>query len=533
MADIKKEVNMATKFSSIFNNVIGPVMRGPSSSHLAGAARIGLMSRELIDGKLEKVITKFDPQGSLATTYNGHGSDIGLLGGLLGWKPDNKNIVNSLKEAKNKGIRVVFKVEDYDANHPNTYKLTLINDKELSTNITALSLGGGMVEIVNIDGINTSIKGDFYETLVFIKDIDEEHIDKYIIKIKKLIKNVEKIFYNKEENKYLINVKTGQKVSSSIINDLLKAENIFDVKQIDPVLPILTKQNTEIPFKTAEEILEISKKENLDMWELATLYESMRGDIQKKLVFKKMEEIAGIMNDSIKNGLKGTQYSDRILGPQAWMIKEAENNNKLIPTNILNNVITYTMAVMEVKSSMGLIVAAPTAGSCGVIPGTIIGVYDSLNLDKDKLIKAMLSSAIIGILISENATFAGEEAGCQAECGSASSMASAGLVQLMGGTVNQGLKAASIALQNVLGLICDPVANRVEVPCLGRNVMAATNAIASANMALAGVDDVIPLDEVINSMHRIAEMLPSELCCTGLGGLSVTDTAKHLEKNLK
>jgi L-serine dehydratase len=524
---------LTTQYPSIFNDVIGPVMRGPSSSHLAAAARIGLMARQLIDGKLTKVITRFDSKGSLATTYNGHGSDIGLIGGLLGFKPDNDNIVNSLKEAPKRGIEVVFKIEDYNANHPNTYKLTLINDTGINKNIVAISLGGGMVEIINIDDLNISIQGDYYETLIFMKDIEQDNIYLYTEKIKKYFKNIEKLTYAKNGNSYLINVKSNQEIEPEIIDKLYKIKNIYDVKQISPVLPVMSRNDTIIPFNTAEEMLKLNSTKNLDMWELGILFEGIRGNLKEDKVFSKMSTIVEIMDSSIRNGLKGTDYKDRILGPQARIFKESEKTGMLIPVDILNNVIAYTMAVMEVKSSMGLIVAAPTAGACGVIPGTIIGTADKLNSTQEQITKSILAAGVIGILICKHATFAGEEAGCQAECGSASSMAAAGLVQLMGGTVEQGLKAASIALQNVLGLVCDPVGNRVEVPCLGRNIMGASNAIASANMALAGIDEVVPLDEVIDSMHRIGDMLPSELRCTGLGGLSLTETSKRIEKELE
>jgi L-serine dehydratase len=155
-----------------------------------------------------------------------------------------------------------------------------------------------------------------------------------------------------------------------------------------------------------------------------------------------------------------------------------------------------------------------------------------MNLDDDKIIKAMLASGIIGVFISEQATFSAEVCGCQAECGAASAMAAAGLVQLIGGNVKQGIDAASIALQNMLGLICDPVANRVEVPCLGKNVMAATNAFAAANMIISGVDVVIPLDETIKAMYDVGIQLPSNLKCTARGGLSITKTAQAIDKKI-
>jgi len=145
----------------------------------------------------------------------------------------------------------------------------------------------------------------------------------------------------------------------------------------------------------------------------------------------------------------------------------------------------------------------------------------------------MLAAGIIGVFISEQATFSAEVCGCQAECGTASAMAAAGLVQLIGGNVKQGIDAASIALQNMLGLICDPVANRVEVPCLGKNVMAAANAFAAANMIISGVDVVIPLDETIKAMYKVGVSLPVELRCTGRGGLSTTETALKIMGKMK
>jgi L-serine dehydratase len=145
----------------------------------------------------------------------------------------------------------------------------------------------------------------------------------------------------------------------------------------------------------------------------------------------------------------------------------------------------------------------------------------------------MLAAGMIGTFIATHSTFAAEVAGCQAECGAGSGMAAAALVTLAGGTTRQAISAASIALQNTLGMICDPVANRVEVPCLGKNVLAAANALACANMALANFEEVIPLDEVIDTMNQVGNSLPSELCCTALGGLSITKTSKEIEGRLK
>jgi L-serine dehydratase len=157
----------------------------------------------------------------------------------------------------------------------------------------------------------------------------------------------------------------------------------------------------------------------------------------------------------------------------------------------------------------------------------------SLNLNEDEVIKAMLAAGIIGVFIAAHATFAAEVGGCMAECGSGSGMAAAGIVSMSGGTLNQSIAAASLALQNTLGLICDPIGNRVEAPCLGRNVMAATNAVSCANMALSDYNHLIPLDQVIETMKNVGDEIHHTLRCTNLGGLSVTRGAKEIEARLE
>jgi len=187
---------------------------------------------------------------------------------------------------------------------------------------------------------------------------------------------------------------------------------------------------------------------------------------------------------------------------------------------------------MEVKSSMGVIVAAPTAGACAALPGACVAVADEMGASEEVMVRAMLAAGLIGAFIATRSTFAAEVAGCQAECGAAACMAAAGLVTLADGTTSQALSAASMALQSSLGLICAPVANRVEVPCLGNNINAAANALVAANTALAGYDPVVPLDEVIDTADRVGRSLPRELRCTALGGLSITNASQLLEKQL-
>jgi L-serine dehydratase len=246
-----------------------------------------------------------------------------------------------------------------------------------------------------------------------------------------------------------------------------------------------------------------------------------------------MEDLYGVMRDAVNAGLKGTHFEDRILGAQSKLYRTRMEEGSLAGGEALHNITMYVSALMEVKSSLGTIVAAPTAGACGTFPGAVLGVADSLNKSDEEIIRALLAGSLVGLFIVSGSTFSAEIGGCQAECGSASGMAATAIAELMGGSLEQCMAAASMALQNSLGMICDPIAARVEAPCLGKNVSAATNALTSANMALAGYDHLIPLDEVIRTMDTVGKSIPGELRCTALGGLSVTPAAKKLEQKLK
>jgi len=271
---------------------------------------------------------------------------------------------------------------------------------------------------------------------------------------------------------------------------------------------------------------------DLPLWQLAIDYESSRGDLGAEKVLAMMMDIVGITRRSIRQGLDGTQYEDRILGYQSGGYRARMETGQLLAAGVLNRIVLYVTALMEVKSSMGVIVAAPTAGACAALPGACVAVADELDLPDEAVARALLAAGMIGVLIATRSTFAAEVAGCQAEAGAASCMAAAALVTLADGNTAQAVAAASMALQNCLGMTCDPVANRVEVPCLGKNVLAASNALACANMALAGYDPVIPLDEVIAAADRIGRSLPRALRCTALGGLSTTPTSLAIKETL-
>ncbi len=512
-------------YPSIFNDVIGPVMRGPSSSHCAASLRIARICRDLMGEQIKDILIEFDPNGSLATTHKSQGSDMGLFGGFLGWEADDERLPESEKYLTTAGINYSIQICELAEKHPNTYQISLSNHKE-KRSLIAISTGGGMIEVISIDGNTVSMAGDYFETLIYCSNANN------IIQYLQSTIEYDEIIFHKGKISF-IEIKSQNNIPAIICNEIIQMDTVDAIKSIKPVLPIMARKNVQVPFITCNEMMEYNKDKNKALWQLAVEYESIRGNISREKVMEKMKAIIQTMEHAIENGLKGTTYSDRILGSQSPNFKKNFESNQLIGGDVLNKTIMYVSAIMETKSSMGVIVAAPTAGSCGGLPGVVFGTAHSIDKKEDDIIKAMLSAGLIGVFIAAHATFAAEVGGCMAETGSGGGMAAAALVEMNGGSLEQSIAAASLALQNSLGIICDPIGNRVEAPCLGRNVMAATNAISCANMALSNYEHLIPLDEVIETMKAVGDQIHHTLRCTNLGGLSITNTAKKIEALLE
>lgn len=511
--------------ASIFNDVLGPVMIGPSSSHTAASVQIGRALRQMVAGKITFFQADFDPEGSLAASYITQCSDIGLVGGLLGMDPTDSRLTKALEIAEDEGMKVLFRVIPFENTHPNTYKMTIKTDLGEELDVVALSVGGGMIEITEINHFNVAITGGFYETLLFGKDLALLEAE--------LPEKISKFCFatvSENEGEILLHLKTQQALSENEKAWLKERMTVERMIAFDPVLPVLSQKEPEMLFSTVEEMVALANKEQLDLADMALRYESHRGSISESEVYQKAEDILAIMTNGIQVGLAGTSYDDRMLGAQSPKIRA--NRAKLIGDDLPAKILENISALMEVKSSMNVFVAAPTAGSCGALPGTLIAVSDYQKKSKDDLVRGLLAAGMIGVFIAEYATFAAEVAGCQAECGSGSGMTAGALVQLMGGTIEEAVDAAAMALQNVFGMTCDPIGVRVEVPCLGKNMMCGMNALGAANMALAGYDVVVPLDETIESFNKVGRMIPPSLRCTGHAGLAQTKTGLEIAEKL-
>ncbi len=507
---------------SIFNDVVGPVMRGPSSSHSAASVRIGRLARDLCGGAPDSVLIEFDTEGSLAMTHESQGSDIGLFAGLLGWEADDARLPDSAAALKAAGIELEIRTAELHDPHPNTYRLTM-RKGSLDHSLIALSTGGGMIEVIEIDGTPVALYGDYAVTLLDVADNGESTAA--ILNARDDMDEVQ--IAGTAPVRVLCKAQTF--VSDE---DLMELPAVQRVRRLGAVLPVRSRRDLAVPFLHASEMLAHGDPKQRKLSDFALEYESARGAIGSEAVLEQMRKILVIVRAGVQEGLAGTEYADRILPRQSNGFAAMLESGKLLDGGILNRAILYVTALMEVKSSMGVIVAAPTAGSCATFPATCLAAAEIQGSSEDEILRAMMAAGLIGVFTSTRSSFAAEVGGCQAETGAGAAMAAAALVELAGGNAAQGLGAASQALQNVLGLVCDPIANRVEAPCLGRNVAGAANALACANMALAGYDHLIPLDEVLDAHRAISENMPRELRCTALGGLSVTPTSKAIEARL-
>ena len=279
-------------------------------------------------------------------------------------------------------------------------------------------------------------------------------------------------------------------------------------------------------FINGAQLLEYCEKENKKISEAMFEREVTHLEADSERTMEKMRKAYSIMKGSVKKPMEEDIISmGGMIGGESKKLHTLRNEGKNLCGSLVSKAIAYAMGVLEVNASMGLIVAAPTAGSSGVIPGVLCSVQEEYGFSDEEIVQALFNAGGIGYLITRNATTAGAEGGCQAEVGSASAMAASAVVELMGGTPRQCMDAASLAIVNILGLVCDPIGGLVENPCQNRNAMGASNALVAAELVLAGIKSITPIDETIEVMYAVGKSIPSELRETSMGGLAVAKSA--------
>ena len=288
---------------SIFNDVLGPVMRGPSSSHSAAANRIGRLCRDLVDGDLRKAIIEYDPNGSLVTTHKSQGTDMGLYGGFLGWKPDDPRLPDYESHTNAVGLEIEVRYESYGASHPNNYKLTIEGLNGDSHSMQAISTGGGMIEIREIDRSPVSMGGDLYETLIYLKeDADSEAA---LGECSNIVGSEDGVYCPGEGATRFLRFSSTQAPVSDLLEELGEIDAVAFIRILAPVLPTLSRKDLSVPFQTVEAMLTFNEGKDLSLWELALEYESARGRGFERRGFRASS------NDPSHHGRRG---KDRIRG---------------------------------------------------------------------------------------------------------------------------------------------------------------------------------------------------------------------------
>ncbi|MEX2103801.1 MAG: L-serine ammonia-lyase, iron-sulfur-dependent, subunit alpha [Bacilli bacterium] len=286
-------------------------------------------------------------------------------------------------------------------------------------------------------------------------------------------------------------------------------------------------------FKNIAELVSYANSENKPISEIMIEAEMDFSERSREEVYTQMEDSLVVMERAVLRGLtEDVKSHSGMTGGDAKKIDEYRKINQPLAGDLLLEAVSKAVSTSEVNAAMGTIVATPTAGSCGVLPGVLFSVGPRLGASHDQMVRALFHAGAVGFVIANNAMISGATGGCQAEVGSAVAMAAAAIVEMRGGTPQQSAEAISIALKNMLGLVCDPIAGLVEAPCVKRNAMGAAYAIVSADLALAGVTSIIPTDEVIEAMYRVGLAMPSTLRETALGGLATTPTGKSLENKI-
>ena len=283
-------------------------------------------------------------------------------------------------------------------------------------------------------------------------------------------------------------------------------------------------------YRSIQKLVELAEANNDSIWHTILVDQARDMEMSEEEVFAEMSRRLDIMIASVRSGMSpDIRSTSGLTGGDAWKMQQYAAQDSISGT-FMAKAMARGIAVAEYNAAMGCIVAAPTAGSCGILPGCLVSMMEDRQIPKEKIVQGMFTAAGFGMVIAQRASIAGAQGGCQAESGSAAAMTAAALVEIMDGTPTQAAHACAIAAKNQLGLACDPVAGLVEIPCIKRNVAGVMIASSSADMALAGIESRIPVDEVIDAMKEIGDLLPTSLKETAQGGLANTPTARKMEE---
>ncbi len=506
-------------FRSIFNNTLAPITPGPSSSNTCGPARIGLVSQYILGGIPQRAVVEYDTEGAFPSTLYGMKSDIGFINGLLGKDQNAPDFTAAYENAKQAGMTVSFaQVDDLKVGGLETARLRMTSQEGEEMTVVGESLGGGAFRIHLIDGCPVEMLGTSWELLLFVEKEAPEALRARADRLAGELPHLNQVDCVTGDRYSFINLKGAKPFPDPFLAGLKDQPGVRRVCVIPPIHPAVYDKTRTPPFETAAELIAYCKEHQCSPARAAIDYEMAVTGWSEGEVRSYGETLIGIMEDSRKKGLRSQMQFDGILLPKAGTIRQGLASKGLPSLGLLDDAVVSALGIMEHSNAAGKIVCVPTGGSSGIVPGLLVSFAEQMGLDHDRLFEGLMVSGIIGVLMMVDGNeFSGGAHGCQAEVGCGTAMAAAGLVQLLGGTAKQACGAASMALQSLMGLICDPVAGLVQVPCLARNMTGVAIAAVAAETVCAGFDVFLPLDEVSRAMVKTGTMIPNSLTtlCSG------------------
>lgn len=505
---------------SILNNVLGPVMRGPSSSHTAGPFHIGRLARDLLGDEPASVTFAFDPAGSIAKVYREQGSDLSLAAGVMGWFITDKRLLQALDLAVERGLKIAFTVEPLsNADHPNTIEIWMVSRSGRELHAVANSIGGGAVVFTEVQGWPMRLTGEAHEVLVVLDGGVEPAAREFLARDGQALAEPER---QARGDRVLLHFRRRSALDSGVRAQVERMPGVHDLWTVAPVFYV---PSGEPLFWSGAEMIALAEERACSLGRIALAYESALLGLSEGEVVGEMVRRFDVMREGVRRGLEEELPPMLLLRPSAWSIYRAEAEGRVAIGGIHTRAAARAMAVMHVSNGMGVVCAAPSGGSAGVIPGVVVTLAEEQGWSQEQTALALLAASAVGLVVAMRATFAAEVAGCQVEIGAAGAMATAAVVEAAGGTAQQAADAAAIAFQNTMGSVCDLVQGSCEIPCHTRNAVAASAALVSADLILGGYINPIPLDETVDAVYSVGRMLPSELKVTGLGGLSLAPSA--------
>ena len=510
---------------SVFNDVLGPIMRGPSSSHTAGSYRIGRMVRDLCGAEPDQIQIFFDPDGSYSQVFREQGVDLAFASGLMGWSITDKRFSGALSLVQQKGMDLCFQVETLErADHPNAVRLVVTAGDKRHLAFEARSTGGGGIQITRLQDWPLELDGKFF---VYLMECNSENAAQVVDLVQSHLAPHTDLQQRQQKDRILLQYTCEARWEKTFLDKLFECVGPEFCYFCAPVFYLTPGEPI---FNSGREMVALSQHKGSSLGQLAWEYESILLGQSLEQTMQEMQRRLKIMQVSVEQGLDQENVHMQLLRPSAGMIFRAESEGRVAIGGLHTRAAARAMAAMHICNSQGVVCAAPTGGAAGVLPGVAVTLLEDLDISFEETARALFAAAAIGLIVAKRATFAAETAGCQVEIGAAGAMGAAAVVEMSGGSAQQAVDAAAISFQNTMGSVCDLVQGMCEIPCHTRNAVAASTAFVCADIVLGGYGNPVPLDETIDAVLSSGRMLPSELRVTAKGGLALAPSAQALPR---